>query len=82
MIRFNGESYSYFDTFVGRKRADFTAKVLKERGYKSIINKMQGEENVFVMYVNPAIQIQEGKTVSPSSLILTRKYLESEKLNS
>lgn len=75
MIRENGKDFNYFDTFVGKTRTDFVAKKLKERGYEIVIERLPREKDVYIMYTNPAITVYEGKSVSPSSLILTRKYL-------
>jgi len=75
MIKSNGKDYHYFDTFVGLQRTNFVAKKLKERGYDIIIEKLPREDSIYVMYTNPIIDVYAGKSVSPSSLILTRKYL-------
>lgn len=76
MIVHEGLDYHYFDTFMGRKRAESIAKFLKEKGYKTIIRNMEREERVFNVYTNPKINISIGKTFSPTSLVLTRKYIE------
>jgi hypothetical protein len=77
MIVHEGLDYHYFDTFMGKKRADAIAKLLREKGYKTIVRNMEKEETVWNIYCNPAINLSKGKTIAPTSLVLTRKYIES-----